>query len=396
MAGSFPTLKSGNTVFYPLTEVSSFGTGIHRYLDDSEQRWRNRLSLKRFVLTCNDISAYDISLIRTFFRSQAGRFDSGWSLTFGGNTYDNLAFDQDEFPQIENKRNRMSLSFQVSQTKSSNPAIPSSYTYFPQILSGGVSTSLPYNNQFAYRTIHTDFESGKRSAYRWRTNPLGRFNVNLSLMTDAEVATLKDFIYACEGRLREFIFLDPGGNLINYSDDFAHASWSAASVSVGGAAADPFGGSLAKTCTATGGNGLLFTTVLPTGNASGITLCASAWVRPASDQQISIGFIDSGFGVIGNTIWDIRANIWTRIHHTITLATNSYIRVLIGGFGSWNSYSMSMFSAQCTPLPGPGPRLLTPGADALRPKCRLASDNIAIVYGGPNQHSANLQIEELV
>ncbi len=391
MAGSFPTLKSGNTVFYPLVEGHSFGTGVHRFLDDSEQRWRNRLSLRRFVLTCNDINAYDVSSIRTFFRSQAGQFDNGWDITIGGVTYSNMAFDQDNFPIVENKRNRMGLTFQVVQTKSSNPTIPTAYTYFPQILSQGVTTSLPYETGLSYRTVFEDMENGKRYSYKWRTNPLGQFTVNLPLMTGAEVAKLRDFIYACEGRLREFIFLDPGGNLVNYSDDFSHASWGNTAVTVGGSVTDPYGGTQARLCTATSSNSLLFSTVLPVGNALGMVLCASVWARAlSSGQSLSIGFVDSGFSVLGNSIWPLTQNQWIRIHHTINLATNSSIRMLIGGLGT----SIQLFSAQCVPMPGPGPRLLTPGADALRSKCRLGTDEISITNSGVNQFSATIPIEE--
>jgi hypothetical protein len=306
-----------------------------------------------------------------------------------------MTFEQDKFPIVETKRNRMSITFRVAQTKSSNPTIPSPYVYFPQVLSEGVTTSLPYESNLGYRTVLDRMENGKQYAYKWRTNPLGQFSVNLPLMTSSEVATLRDFIYACEGRLREFAFLDPGGNLVNYSDDFSHASWGNTAVTVGGSVTDPFGGTEARLCTATSGNSLLFPTVLPSGNASGWVLCASVWARALSPgQTLSIGFIDSGFGVLENTIWELPQDQWTRIHHTITLATSSYIRVLIGGFGTWNSTAIQLFSAQCVPMPGPGPRLLTPGADALRTKCRLGSDDINITNSGVNQFSATIPIEE--
>jgi hypothetical protein len=395
MAGSFPVLKAGNTVFYPLVQTYSFGTEVKRFIDDSEQRHRNRLLLRRFALTCNDIHAYDVSLLRTFFRTQSGKFDSGWDLTFGGVTYSNLAFDQDNFPTVESKNNRMSITFQVIQVKSSNPVIPAAQLYFPQMLGGGVTTSLPYASDLAYRTVSEDMENGKRYAYKFRTNPLGRFSVNLPLMRAAEVATLETFIVACEGRLREFTFLDPGGNLVAYSDDFSHASWTSSSVTIGGAVTDPKGGSLARSCSSGGSNGFLHTSVLPAGNGSGIVLCASVWARATSSSQtLSIGFLDSGLSALENSTWALPQNIWTRIHHTITLATSSPIRIVIGGNSTWNGSTIQLFSGQCVAMPGPGPRLLTPGAEGLRAKCRLGQDDISIRSTGVNQHAATILIEE--
>jgi hypothetical protein len=395
MAGSFPTLKSGNTVFYPLADTMSFGTQVHKFLDDSEQRHRDRLVLRRFQLTCNNISAYDVSLIRSFFRSQFGGYDSTWDLTFGGVTYSNMAFAQDNFPSVESKHNRMTLSFQLVQTKSSNPTIPTTPTYFPQLLSGGVSTAMPYESMLEYRTITDELENGKRYAYKWRDNPLGKFKVNLSLLTDTEAANVRSFLLSVEGRLQSFIFLDPGGNLVGYSDLLSDSSWTKTSVTVGSAVADPFGGSLATSCLATSGDSKMVASVLPAGNASGFVLCASAWVRATgSGQTLRIGFQDSTATLLGSTTWTLPQNQWIRIFHSITLGTNNPVSIIIGGGSTWNSSTIQFFSLQCVPLPGPGPRLLTPGADALRPKCRLGSDDSTINYLGVNQQSTTILIEE--
>lgn len=395
MAGAFPTLKSGNTVFYPLAATLSFGTQVHQFTDDSEQRHRDRLMVNKFQLTCTNISGYDVSLIRTFFRSQFGAYDATWTLTFGGVTYSDLAFAQDAFPAIESKNNRMSLSFQIVQIKSSNPTIPALPVYFPQLLTGGVTTSLAYESSLEYRTITDEMENGKRYSYKWRANPLGKFKVNLPLLRDSEASAVRSFLLSVEGRLQSFIFLDPGGSLVAYSDLLSHASWTKTSVTVGSAVTDPFGGTLATSCLATSGDSKMVTPVLPSGNATGFVLCASAWVRATgSGQTLRIGFQDSGATLLGSTTWDLPQNQWVRIFHSITLATNNAVSVIVGGGSTWNASTIQFFSIQCVPMPGAGPRLLTPGADALRPKCRLSSDDHTINYLGVNQQSTTILIEE--
>ncbi len=396
MAGSFPTLKSGNTVWYPLQDTHSFGTGVLRFLDDTEQRWRARLMLRRFKLVCKEVNAYDASLILQFFRSQFGKFDATWSLTIGAETINNLAFSTDTFQVTEEKRNRVSFIFDVEQRKSAAPTIPSVGSYFPQINSAGIMTSLPYVLQYDYKTILNEMATGKQYSYKWRSTPLGKFAIQLNPITDTELTVVQNYFYGMEGRKGEFTFMDPGGNLVNYSDNYSHASWSNASLTVGSAQTDPYGGSLATRLTSGGSNALLYTTVIPSGNASGFVVCASIWARAASSgQQLSIGFIDSGFSVIGNTIWDLPQNQWRRISHSMTLATNSYIRVLIGGFATWGSGRViDLFGAQCSPTPAPGPRLLTPGFDGLRIKCRFDTDDFTVNKLQVNNNSVTLPVAE--
>ncbi len=397
MAGAFPTLKSGNTVFYPLVDTHSFGTDVVRFLDDSEQRWRTRLMLRRFKLTCNDINPYDSALMLKFFRSQFGKFDPTWSITFGGHTYPNCAFSSDDFKVTENKPNRHTLTFDVIQTLTDAPTIPGATPYFPQINSSGIITALPYQSALSSRTTSEDSAyTGKRYAWKWRVNPLGGFIINLQNLTTAEVTVLQNFFYSMEGRKGEFTFLDPGGNLVNYSDDFTNAAWHKSSITVGASVTDPFGGSLATSLTSSATSGLVYTTVIPAGNASGFVVTASVWAKaPAAGQSIAIGFLDNSLTNLGYIIWPLVQNVWRRVFCTITLATNNPIIVNIGGANTWGtSQVIQLFSASCAPLPGPGPRLLTPGMDGLRTYCRFDADDFTINYQDFGQTNISLPVME--
>lgn len=274
--------------------------------------------------------------------------------------------------------------------------------YFPQI-NGGVSTQRPYKASHEFNTLVVDMASGARLKYGFRgaglanfpTGALGRFDLNYPAITDAEVETLKAFFTSMEGRLNEFIFLDPGGNLIPNSENYSDPSWSLVGLVPAFGVSDPFGGALASTLSSTGANSMLYATVLPAGNASGFTLTASVWARAAwAGQQLSIGFIDSGFGVIGNRAWDLPQGQWRRIWHTVTLATNSYIRVLIGGLGTWNNSPIDLFGAMCAPLPGPGGYAKSPANYGYRARCRFDADEFSWRKLGPNQNAVSLPVRE--
>lgn len=398
MAGNFPTLKSGNTVWYPLEDTQSFGTGLVKFLDDTEQRWRARRMLRRLKLICQDINAYDSSLILTFWRSQFGMFDSTWSITIGSSTYNNCSFSSDTYQLTENKRNRHTLAFDVIQVITDGATIPAAKPYFPQINNvSGTMTMLPYTAGYDYRTTSIDLPSGKRFAWKWRSNPLGRYALNLSNITDAELTVVRDFFYSMEGRKGEFGMLDPGGNLVPFSDLYSDSSWTKNSLSIGSAQTDPFGGNLATRLTATGSNADMHCTIIPAGNASGFLFVASCWARAVSaNQSLSIGFRDNSLTDLGGSIIGIPQGVWKRVFVPNGISTNSPIVMQIGGFGVWGAgNAIDIFGAQVSPLfGGPGPRLITPGFDGYRAKCRFDTDDFVVNHQQVNSNSITLPIQE--
>ncbi len=379
MAGAFPTLRNGQAVMYPLQDTRSFGSGVVRFLDDTEQRWRSRLMLTRFILEYKNINGYDLAVLTTFFNSQFGKFDATWSITFGGETFDDMMFDQDEMPAVESMGNHFNVSFRCQQMISADPSIPALATYFPQISASGVMTQLPYPVESAYLTTMVDLPTGRRYGFKWRAAPLRLFGINYSVITDAEKDVVKDFFYSAEGKFRGFKFVDPNGNLVNFSDDFSDSSWIRTSVTVGASATDPFGGNLATTLTGGVGNSFMRTIVLPAGGASGMLLTLSAWIKSASaGQTLRILFINSDTnGDLDSLDVDLPQGVWTRVHHTFTLASAVNVGIRFGGNSSWGTVSHDFFAVQCVNTPGPGPRLLTPGADGLFNLCRFDTDDFA-------------------
>jgi hypothetical protein len=266
--------------------------------------------------------------------------------------------------------------------------------YYPQLIAGGVTVQRPYQCAQAALTTYEDQPTGRRFARSWRTNPLGRWTLNYQHLTDAELATLQAFFASMGGRYGEFTFLDPGGNLAQYSDDFSAAAWEKYTVTPGAAVTDPFGGTRAVSCLATSGNGMLAAAVLPGGGGAGLVLCASVWVRAAAPASLSIGFIDAGFAVLSAKTADLPANTWVRIQHAHTLASASAVRMLLGGFGTWNLSTLQLFGAQCAPMPGPGAYVRSPANWALRTKCRFDTDLLQVRTLGPNQHAVTVPILE--
>jgi hypothetical protein len=266
--------------------------------------------------------------------------------------------------------------------------------YFPQLISGGLTVQRPYASSQEALTTLADMPTGRRFGRSWRIEPLRRWVLNYQHLTDDELATLQAFFAQMGGRYGEFTYLDPGGNLAQYSDDFTVPQWEKYTVSVGAAVTDPFGGGRARSCAGSGANSMLAASVLPEGQGAGLTLCASVWARSTAPQSLAIGLIDSGFTVLSAQTFDLPLNTWLRIHHAHTLSSSSAIRMLIGGFGTWNASTIQLFGAQCAPMPGPGAYQRSPANWGLRTKCRFDTDVLSVRSLGPDQHQVSVPIVE--
>lgn len=273
--------------------------------------------------------------------------------------------------------------------------------YFPQINANAIVTQRPYTSGRSFSTIFQDNPTGIPTSFvqygggltNFPTGPLGRFNVNYPVITDAEIQTLLVFFRdVAEGRLQGFIFLDPGGNLVASSEDFSVASWTAASVSVSttGLQLDPYRvNNRAQVCTSTGSNGTLSAVVLPAGGASGMSFTASVWAKASSlGQPLAIGFA----GLASQTY--ALTTGWTRITCSVTLATTSVVTMVIGGASTWAGTAIQLFGAQCVPGLGPGAYRKTPGSNGYRAKCRFDTDAFAYRQNGPNENALALPIQE--
>jgi len=98
---SFPNLKSGSPALHPASLGRVTATRLTKFEDGSEQRWAAAENRFRWVLTYRGLDGYDLSILRAFFTSMKGRFDSTWDITVSGVLYENMAFESDSFRVTE-------------------------------------------------------------------------------------------------------------------------------------------------------------------------------------------------------------------------------------------------------------------------------------------------------
>ena len=69
----FPTLNTGAVMQYPAARDTRFSTQIVRFVDGSEQRFRDfGVSLRRWIIQLDQLTETEMASMRNFFRAQRG------------------------------------------------------------------------------------------------------------------------------------------------------------------------------------------------------------------------------------------------------------------------------------------------------------------------------------
>lgn len=282
---------------------------------------------------------------------------------------------------------------------------------FPQIGSTKILTQLPYKSGYSFDTVTADLETGMRWSFSRRgntdldpdlysLNPLGTFALSFQNITDAEVTSLRSFFDTVKGRWNTWRLFDPGGNLIQHSEDLSSTEWDKTNgVTIVGVTSDPFNNSSARgvTVQATGSNSLLLAPIGPAdGYMNGFVVNVSVWARARSiGQSLFIGVVDSGFSTLsGNTV-QVPYNSWKRISATAVLWNSNYFRMIVGGYGTWASSQIDFFGFQAVAMKGEGPYVKTPGNYGYHQNVRFDVDDFEVRVVGPNQNTVQLPCVEV-
>lgn len=94
----FPKLSTDAVTQYPSSRSVEFSTGVLRFVDGGEQRYRQMgQPVRRWVLRLNEVGTEELQAIEAFFVSRQGQMGS-FSFTdpWDGAVYPDCSFEQDE------------------------------------------------------------------------------------------------------------------------------------------------------------------------------------------------------------------------------------------------------------------------------------------------------------
>ncbi len=99
----FPKLKTGAAAQYPLSVASAFKTRVAKFLDLSEQRFRDRPGeVRRWVVDLRLLTHMELDEVERFFDEQRGGFGAfDFEDPTTGSVVPMCRFDQDALPVDE-------------------------------------------------------------------------------------------------------------------------------------------------------------------------------------------------------------------------------------------------------------------------------------------------------
>ncbi|MBI3667252.1 MAG: hypothetical protein HY236_13680 [Acidobacteria bacterium] len=250
--------------------------------------------------------------------------------------------------------------------------------YFPQLSSGAIS-QLPLRRRTGYRTLLNQPLGGSEIRVEDADLFERSWELPLDELSDGEWQAIQNLFFATEGRLKSFLFLEPGENLLAWSQNFTAAAWTATGVSVTGGIGDPFGGTAASSLS--GAGSITQSLNIP----AWLQYAASIWARtsgPGAGLQLSDG------GSQQQTAGFISDGQWRRYSlHTAWTTTSETVQFRVAAPGA-----VDIYGAQLEAQPAASAYKKTLAVGGVHPGARFDSDTLGDRATGPGRHSSIVRI----
>lgn len=211
MAGTYPTLSTGEVIVYPAARSSAVPVESRRYVNGFVKRWVSGIPQESWTTSYRGLTAADKSALWNFFESQKGAYDASWTFALDSTNYLKFAFASDElrFTETAERPNRWNCDVAIRQVGTYG-AFPSASPTYP-LLTGGAFTQLPYSETQRWRTVVLDLPAGQ--SYRWpqQQNAETIYTLSYSAIDPSEAETLRVFFLAMRGSYTAFTFVDGSG-----------------------------------------------------------------------------------------------------------------------------------------------------------------------------------------
>jgi hypothetical protein len=252
---------------------------------------------------------------------------------------------------------------------------------FPQLSSGAVA-QMPLKRRTEYRTLLNQSLDGNEVRVA-DARFVGRtWQLPLQSLSDQEWQVIQTLFAATEGQLQTFLFLEPGGNLLEWSEDFIEAAWVAAGVTITGGITDPTGGAAASELTGAG-------TVSQSLNIpAAYRYAASIWARtsqPGASLQLSDGASQQASAAfVGDGQWR---------RYTLSTGWAGSSQTVIFTVATGGAATLDIYGAQLEAQPQASAYKQTFQQSGVHLAARFGSDTLGDRATSPGQHSGVLQIK---
>ncbi len=251
---------------------------------------------------------------------------------------------------------------------------------FPQLSSGAVS-QLPLRRQTGYRTLVNQALDGSEIRVADADYLDRQWELSLQALSDGEWQAIQALFAATEGRLQTFLFLEPGENLLAWSDDFTQAAWVKSGVTVATGIADPLGGTAASELS--GAGALSQSLNIP----ASFRYAASIWARTtgagASLQLSDGGGQQSAAAFAGDGQWR---------RYSLSTAFTGTSQTLVFAVNTPGGAAVDLYGAQLEAQPAASAYKQTLQEGGVHAAARFSSDTLQDRATSPGQHSSVIRI----
>lgn len=255
---------------------------------------------------------------------------------------------------------------------------------FPQLSSGAVA-QFPIERGTGYRTIVNHSADGSAVVVQDADFEQRTWILHYDQLTDAEWQAIEDLFIEVEGRLGTFLFLEPGANLLSWSELLVSSLWlKDAGVSVLEDQPDPLGGTSAARVTNTGATGSLRQSLnIPASRR----YAGSVWARSA-DTGVELRVDDDGLNAARAVIDS--SNAWKHYEARYDEASASAFTVLRIEIPA--GAAVDVFGPQLEAQPGASAYKPTGQQAGVYPAARFDQDTLADRAEGVGRHSGVIRI----
>lgn len=211
MAGTYPTLSTGEVLVYPASRAVTIPTTTLRFVNGFKKSWVSGIPQDSWTTAYRGLNATDKAALWDFFEAQKGAADTSWTFALDSVNYLRFAFASDElrFSEEPDRPNRWSCDVAIRQVGSYG-AFPTVTATYP-LLTSGAFTQLPYAETQKWKTIKRDLQAGQ--SYRWPQQQTAEtiYSLSYESISPAEAETLRIFFLAMRGGHQAFSFTDGSG-----------------------------------------------------------------------------------------------------------------------------------------------------------------------------------------
>lgn len=255
---------------------------------------------------------------------------------------------------------------------------------FPQLTSGAVA-QFPFRKEFVYRTLVNSGSHANEIVSSDADFQMRVWELPLEQLTSGEWQGIEDLFHTTEGRLGTFLFLEPGQNLLSWSEKLSNPIWQKDSgVFANDGQPDPIGGTGGVQVTSSGG-GAVISQVLPI--PASYRYAASVWARTGGSGA-ALRVTDMGGGTV--EVGFRADNTWRRysVGYGVSSAAASVAFELLTPSGG----ALDVFGPQLEAQIAPSTYKRTEHQAGVFPGARFDSDVLSDTATGVDRHSGVIRI----